>query len=135
MAIFGLSPLVLSLIATSFFTESATHSLNAVHFLTFMAILTGVVHFLGAFNLGFRSYASHEHEHPPSSADETPITAEDEENENTALLPRKPNHSVSGTGSSLDLLRDPYFWVLGILLLITLGIVSRCITLPLLLLI
>ncbi|KAJ6596781.1 major facilitator superfamily domain-containing protein [Mycena vulgaris] len=103
MALFGLSPLFLSFIASSFFTNS--DDLNLVGFLVFLATLSGVVHIFGAMNLRIPS-------NPP------PVILSSEVDETTVLLPHSRNN---GRGSSLDLVRDPYFWVLFTLLVLILG--------------
>ncbi|KAF8212358.1 MFS general substrate transporter, partial [Mycena galopus ATCC 62051] len=104
--LFGLSPLVLSFVASTFFTSDADKSLDIVGFLTFIAILTGSVHIIGALALRV----------PPTAA----VHLQNEEaNETTALLrPDGPNNT---NNSSLDLIRDPYFWILFMLLAIILG--------------
>jgi hypothetical protein len=111
MALFGLSPLFLSFVASSFFTDGAA-SLDLVQFLAFLAILTGIVHIIGASNL--RVFNHH-----------LPVVVplqNDESDETTALL--CPEGRNNGNGSSLELVRDPYFWVFFMLLAVTLGPVS-----------
>ncbi|KAJ7740720.1 MFS general substrate transporter [Mycena maculata] len=106
MALFGLSPLFLSFVASTFFTDGDDTSLNLVGFLAFLAILSAVVHIIGASNLRVP----------------IPITlpSQDEEaDETSALLPKRTNRSASS--SVLDLVRDPYFWVLFMLLFVTIG--------------
>ncbi|KAJ7940748.1 MFS general substrate transporter [Mycena leptocephala] len=108
MALFGLSPLFLSFVASSFFTDGAA-SLDLVQFLAFLAILTGIVHIIGASNL--RVFNNH-----------LPVVVplqNDESDETTALL--CPEGRNNGNGSSLELVRDPYFWVFFMLLAVTLG--------------
>lgn len=111
MALFGLSPLFLSFVASSCFNGGADGTLNVVSFLAFLAISSGVVHIIGAVNL--RVPNAHL---PPI------LPARDEEaDETTTLLPDREN---SPRGSLLDLLRDPYFWILFMLLVVILGPVS-----------
>ncbi|KAJ7109263.1 major facilitator superfamily domain-containing protein [Mycena epipterygia] len=108
MALFGLSPLFLSFVASSFFNDGADGTLNVVSFLAFLAILSGVVHIIGAVNLRV-----------PNAHLPVVLPARDEEaDETTALLLDSEN---SARGSLLDLLRDPYFWILFMLLVMTLG--------------
>ncbi|KAJ7219167.1 MFS general substrate transporter [Mycena pura] len=108
MALFGLSPLFLSFIASNFFAGRNDASLNVVGFLAFLAILTGVVHILGALNLCTPK------DHPPIA-----LSSQDEEaSETTPLLSESRS---SDPHSFLDLLREPSFWVLFLLLTVTLG--------------
>ncbi|KAJ7710025.1 major facilitator superfamily domain-containing protein [Mycena rosella] len=102
LALFGLSPLFLSYIASNSFTDDTDKSLNLINFLVFLTILSGGIHIIGALNLRVPS------NHPP-------ITLPSEPDETTALLPN------NGRGSALNLVRDPYFWVLFTLLVLTLG--------------
>ncbi|KAJ7156094.1 MFS general substrate transporter [Mycena crocata] len=108
MALFGLSPLLLSYFASTYFTSGADTSLNLVGFLSFLAILTGVVHVIGSFSLRVPK------EHPPTIS----VSQDAEARETTALLAQRRNNP---SDSALHLLRDPYFWVLFMLLIIILG--------------
>ncbi|KAJ7470654.1 MFS general substrate transporter [Mycena latifolia] len=105
MALFGLSPLFLSFVASSFFTNGVDKPIDLVKFLVFLAILSGVVHIIGAMNLRV-----------PNNP--LPIVVPSEADETTALL---QDTRSTESGSALDLLRDPYFWVLFVLLSVTLG--------------
>jgi hypothetical protein len=120
MALFGLSPLFLSLVASNFFTVPDT-GLDITRFLNFLSILVGSVHLIGAFNL--RTPSSY----PPS----IPTQIEDPEqssevDEYSQLLPRKPpvTPPINENGSTLDLFRDPHFWLLVSILVVTIGSVS-----------
>ncbi|KAJ7046664.1 MFS general substrate transporter [Mycena alexandri] len=110
MALFGLSPLFLSFLASTFFTDSADESFNLVQFLVFLTALTGVVHLIGALNL-----RAAPNNHLPATV---PVQ-DDEANETTALLTDGSRKNWSG--SSIDLVLDPYFWVFFVLLAVTLG--------------
>ncbi|KAJ6547450.1 major facilitator superfamily domain-containing protein [Mycena capillaripes] len=110
MALFGLSPLFLSFVASSFFTDGSDASLDLVRFLAFLAILTGVVHIIGASNLHVSNY------HLPAMV---PPRNDEEADETTALL--RPEGRNNANGSLLDLVRDPYFWAFFVLLALTLG--------------
>ncbi|KAJ7489823.1 MFS general substrate transporter [Mycena galericulata] len=105
MALFGLSPLLLSSVASTWFTDGDGESLNLVRFLAFLGLLCGVVHIIGALNLRVP----------------LPITSAprpEEADETAALLPKSSNDC----GRALfDLVRDPYFWVFCMLLVVTLG--------------
>ncbi|KAJ7774706.1 MFS general substrate transporter, partial [Mycena metata] len=110
MALFGLSPLFLSFLASTLFTDGADESLDLVRFLVFLTALTGVVHLIGALNL-----RAAPNNHPPATV---PLQ-DDEVDETTALLTDGSRKSRSG--SSIDLVLDPYFWVFFLLLAVTLG--------------
>lgn len=129
MALFGLSPLFLSLIASTFFS-SEEEGLDVTRFTTFMAILAGIVHIIGALNLRTPALAKVE----IVSQDES---SEDEENtpypdsERTPLIAPKNRRNVQVTvipvehdQTVLDLLKDPHFWLLALIVLVGLGSVS-----------
>lgn len=116
MAIFGFSPLVLSLTASSkFFTSPSSGHLDVASFLKFLAILAGITHVLGAIVL----------QGPPTEhvdiihADPVEEEAIDEV---SPLITRKihvmdqdiPNHP----------LKDKYFWFLALYCFATIGAVS-----------
>lgn len=106
MALFGLSPLCLSLFASHWFTEMATGQLKIVPYLRFLALLTATTHLLGAFTLDLT---------------EPTIPHEPEEaNEATRLMPSKPDVDPS-TGNYPDPIRDLYFWILGMYCLLSIG--------------
>ena len=134
MSLYSLSPLFLSLLASSFFTDPQT-GLDVPKFVTFLAILAGTVHFVGGFLLN----------NPPN---EVPVTADDDgEFEETAprqsdelsdveevdesaplVTQSKPTaiiHPIGENHSTLDLLRDPYFWMMFFVFLPMVGSVSR----------
>ena len=113
MAVFGLSPLFLSVLSSTFFTDPATGLLQAVPFLMSLAIATIATHVLGM--LAYRSLA-------PDTT--TTLTSSDQErvgsiNEHTALLPSKRPDSTLP-----DCLRDRYFWLLVLYCLLVIGAVS-----------
>ncbi len=127
MTLFGLSPLFLSLLASTFFTDPSK-GLDVPRFLNFLALTSGIVHLIGAFNM--RSCK------PQYIAPSTPASAStsDEErsiDEREPLLPNKPHRSDSqiipiGEGRSvIELLKDSHFWLLALGALIVLGSVSR----------
>lgn len=147
MSLFGLSPLFIAIIARSLFTDSNT-GLNVTRFFAFMAILTGTVHLLSA--LVFPSpwidvkpvvvagdtEASEPAGHQEDAVDDNALE------EDPLLAPNKPIvdlHVVTvpepQVGSVLDLLKDPYFWVLAVSVSVVLGsvcsIASKSITPPL----
>ncbi|KAF7978143.1 hypothetical protein HWV62_17468 [Athelia sp. TMB] len=109
MALFSLSPLFLSFIASNLFSDAET-GLDVAHFLEFLSIVTGCVYLIGALNLRL-----------PDVREEPPLDSQEQTSdpdERTALLPGKPSDSVAPQatqlvgGSTLDLLRDMNFWLL-----------------------
>ncbi|KAI9574170.1 MFS general substrate transporter [Boletus coccyginus] len=131
LALFGLSPSFLSLLASRYFS-SPNGDIDVTRFLRFLAILCGCVHFVGGFTMHSISSA-------PKEEFNSEVIASDPEvpNERTALLPNKVNGnddeqvqvdvvSVSGESpeikeSTLDLLSDRNFWALVFVVFIILG--------------
>lgn len=138
MCIFGLSPLFLSLLASTFFTD-AQSGLDVTRFLAFLAVITGIVYVLGA--LIFRLLppnTSHptptETEPISSSASEDDLERLRSDDERDPLLhdqravnADEPYFSkpVVQDGSTLDLIKDPDFWLLAVFSLLILGVVSQ----------
>ncbi|KII88648.1 hypothetical protein PLICRDRAFT_124849 [Plicaturopsis crispa FD-325 SS-3] len=131
MAIFGLSPLFLSLIASNFFSSPDT-GLDVTSFLRFLAVTVGAVHVLGALTLTIHDtpIALQDNPEEPNGSE----SGDSESSERTPLIPggkrsNKANVDVQivpvqdEEGSALDLVRDPYFWVLA---LVTLCILGTC---------
>jgi len=121
MALFGLSPLFLSVLASSFFTDPET-GLNVTRFLKFHAIVAGFIHLIGAVTLKLPAVS----EPTALSAVGDPEQAT-EPDERSALLPRKPPGDVDVLvpadqhSSTMDLLRDRNFWTLFLVSLVVLG--------------
>ncbi|KIK97495.1 hypothetical protein PAXRUDRAFT_824888 [Paxillus rubicundulus Ve08.2h10] len=132
MALFGLSPTFLSILASRYFS-SPDNELDVTHFLQFLAILCGCVHLLGGLTL---------HVIPPTSKDVATVAAlsdnPEEPDERTALLPNKTNGNgqievrvditsdvVEGgpkaKQSALDVLKDRNFWALAFVVFVVLG--------------
>jgi hypothetical protein len=130
MALFGLSPLFLSLLASRYFTSPYT-GLNVARFLSFLALASGVIHLVGAFNLYFPT-SQHQVASVLEGAPDSLATSFDEEcsvDESQPLLINEVSRSnVQATldegGTILQLFRDPHFWLLALFTLITLGSVS-----------
>ncbi|KAH9079449.1 MFS general substrate transporter [Lactarius deliciosus] len=123
MTLFGLSPLFLSLLASTFFTDLST-GLDVPRFLKFLALASGIVHLIGAFNMRLCK--------PQCITPSTPASAptSDEErsiDEREPLLPNKPHRSESQVipiGESrpvTELFKDSHFWLLALVALIILG--------------
>jgi hypothetical protein len=130
MALFGLSPLFLSLLASKYFTDPST-GLNVTHFLFFLALTSGIIHLVGAFILHFPK--SHKVTSASECAPSTVATSYDEECSVDECQPLLINEvpqsnvqamSVDEGGSILRLLKDPHFWLLALISLIILGSVS-----------
>ncbi|KAI0780778.1 MFS general substrate transporter [Trametes elegans] len=134
MSIFGLSPFFLSVVASRYFTPPG-QTLNISAFFTFMAVLTGSVHLIST--LIFRanpvpSAAPADDERRESDA-EALDALDDMEGEAEPLLREgspKPKDPASvhiipieepQHGSTLDLFKDPYFWVLALWMLLIVG--------------
>ena len=127
MALFGLSPLFLSLLASNYFT-SDIDGLDVQSFVTFLAVLSGLVNLVGAINLRVpQSEPAVEVEE--SGVDEESIATQST-SERAPLLAGKSRPKVQVTvvpvesQTVLDLLKEPNFWVLGLATLICLGSVS-----------
>lgn len=122
MALFGLSPLFLSVIATTWFTDSVTEALNVTNFTAFLAIFFGLVYVLGA--LTFRIDPSTD---VPAVQNVEPRVGDsdsDSADETTSLLPDRTNkpRSVSTTGSVLELITQSDFWLVAVFCVFTLGV-------------
>lgn len=136
MALFGLSPLFLSFLASNFFSNPET-GLDVTRFIKFHAITAGTIHLVGAFTLRPPLVSESDSTPPPDDSEHTsdPNTALDER---TPLIPSKPLSDVelqvtpvSDSASALDLLRDRNFWILFLSSLIILGSVSPSLSLHL----
>jgi len=123
MVMFGLSPIFLSFFATNLFTNPQT-GLDLTHYLTFLALLGGIVNLFGACVLTVpNSHAVLEivDEESEGSVDETISLLSgpgkyDEEVHVTAV--QEPNEI-----SFADLVKDPYFWFLFVFMSLTIGCV------------
>jgi hypothetical protein len=120
MALFGLSPLFLSVLATTFFIDPVTGLLNICDFMSFLALLTGLVHILGFFNL-------HGLKHSIDQAQIIPETVEENIPQETSplLAPTSQNHLTiqASDPSAMELLHRIDFWLLIIFCVLILGAV------------
>jgi hypothetical protein len=120
MALFGLSPLFLSLLASTFFTTADT-GLDVAHFLKFLAIFAGAIQLFGALNLK-TPLVTEISSSPTDDPERSNI------NERTALLPGKSIPEAvapaNEDGSAFDLFQDSSFWILAVIVLVNLGLVS-----------
>ncbi|KAH8106737.1 MFS general substrate transporter [Cristinia sonorae] len=140
MAIFGFSPLLLSEVAKRYFTDPLS-GLDVTHFLAFMAVLAGSVHFISGLCMQGSEHsiavtttaAGAEHATPSSSTTGTGTTlvADTEDSERRPLLTnKKPSSDLDipvfcvpepQHGSVADLLKDPFFWILTLSVATILG--------------
>ncbi|KIY50968.1 MFS general substrate transporter [Fistulina hepatica ATCC 64428] len=119
MALFGLSPLVLSSIASTFFMDTSTDAVNVTHYMAFLAIFTGIIHALGSVIL-------------PSGplVERAPVVTGDlagsSPDETTRLLNEPPDQiegaPPSAAHSTLDLLRELDFWVFLLIVAVNVGV-------------
>ncbi|KAI0797721.1 major facilitator superfamily domain-containing protein [Abortiporus biennis] len=150
MALFGFSPLLLSVLASKFFTSpDPEEGLNVTNFLAFLAILSGFVHVFGAIVMNGRprhlstdSSSSTPEDRPVSPTSSCSDFEGDHEGrgpssdldpERQGLLihrsPRKPPHEMTfhvvlqepQHGSVADLLQDPHFWLLALVMALIVG--------------
>jgi len=122
---FGMSPLFLSLLATTFYTNADT-GLDVAGFSAFLALLCGGVNLFGTLALHTPNLRATQQ--PPA---ESGLETGSEPDETTSLLSGAPKGPLvellavpveePKTGSMLDLLKDPYFCVLFVLLALILG--------------
>ncbi|KAG9226412.1 hypothetical protein CCMSSC00406_0003291 [Pleurotus cornucopiae] len=107
-AVFGLSPLFLSLLASNLFTTAS--GLQVIPFLRFLAICTGVVHLCGFVTLRIPKPTPL----PPAQPSEhTPLLQSASGESGTQQQPRDD--------SLLGLLSDRFFWILFLACVLTLG--------------
>ncbi|KAI0006067.1 MFS general substrate transporter [Russula compacta] len=115
MALFGLSPLFLSLLVSRYFTDPYT-GLNVTRFLNFLALASGIIHLVGAFTLRICT---------PQCA--VASTSDNFNDERQPLLSSKAPQSgvqvipVNEGSSILHLLKNPHFWLLALVSLLILG--------------
>ncbi|KDQ60735.1 hypothetical protein JAAARDRAFT_31710 [Jaapia argillacea MUCL 33604] len=128
MALFGLSPLFLSVVASCYFSEPGS-GLDVTRYLTFLAILAGTVHLFGAFTLRTPKTSNLRAVSSTPVEDAAVSIVGTEVDERAPLLPGKAAPPVADIevvpvdedGSILDLLKDPHFWILAMITLFTLG--------------
>lgn len=122
MALFGFSPLILSLFASSLFTTE--DGLDVTRFTAFLACLAGVTHLLGALTLQVLPPAAEPVRHSLPRIDEETANS----NERSALLPKPvPDYldlPPGSDGTVHSLLTNLEFWILAFASFCALGIVS-----------
>jgi hypothetical protein len=120
MALFSLSPLFLSAIATNLFIDPATGQLNICQFMSFLALLTGFVYILGFINMqGLK--------HSIDQAQTTSEAVEENVSRETSPLLAPTSQSrltmQASNPSAVELLRRIDFWLLAIFCVFIIGAV------------
>ena len=134
MSIFGLSPLFLSVVASKLFTLPG-QTLDISSYFTFLAVVAGAIHLVTAaiFLANQRFYSAIEETKPARPDTESandvreaePLLANDVEDASDA--PKDPANirvvpvEEPQEGSSLDLFKDPWFWVFAVWITIIVG--------------
>lgn len=127
MALFGLSPFLLSLLASRCFTDPYT-GLDVTRFLSFLALASGIIHLVGAFTLRISTPQC-----AVASISDNVTSIDDDESsmdERQPLLSSKAPRSavqvipVNEGSSILHLLKNAHFWLLALVSLLILGSVS-----------
>lgn len=119
MALFGLSPLFLSL-PSYLFTSPSTGTVDAKAYIIFIGIAAVAMHFISIFGLRI----------PPPSVPliepQSPIEDSEAATEETPLIP-KPHETVHHEHPQtwMSLIRDGYFWWLFFIVGVTIGSVSN----------
>ncbi|KZT60425.1 hypothetical protein CALCODRAFT_492470 [Calocera cornea HHB12733] len=123
LSIFGLSPLFLSMVASTFFLDSETGLLESTKFLIFLAVLLGTVNALGSF--GLRVWPVED-----SVGKDPALTASSEEpvpdmggtaDENTPLVSAPQPDEEEPHQPLPHLLTDVHFWSFIVVIAITTG--------------
>jgi len=117
MALFGLSPLFFSVIASTFFSDPATEALNVTHYTRFLAIFNSIAYVGGFFFLQQIPRNVNCVERTETQSDSVTQAV----NEDSPLLAVSRIKPADPTIS--ELLRLPEFWLLGIFGVLTLGLV------------
>ncbi|KAF9001869.1 major facilitator superfamily domain-containing protein [Cyathus striatus] len=122
MALFGLSPMFLSFIATQWFINPASGLLNVSGFMCFLAVSTGLLNTLGFFALaGDLKPQAISHPEDSSSGQSSPGNTQTLD-ESTSLLPAQiPQKNNSRGESIIDLITDVNFWLLSVYCVLMLG--------------
>lgn len=115
MALFSLSPLFLSAIATNFFIHPTTGQLNICHFMSFLALLAGFVYILGFINMQGLKHSIE----VTSEAVEENIPQET----SPLLAPTSQSRPTmqASNPSAMELLRRIDFWLLTIFCIFIIG--------------
>lgn len=121
MALFGLSPLILSFIASTWFMIPE-RGLDVANYTASLAVLTVIIHLIGAITLRIEPPAHQE----PADTSDSDSNESDPESETSALLPKKLY--LGKYDSFKDVLRDHHFWILALVSLLVLGSCEMVVT-------
>lgn len=122
MALFGLSPLFLSVIATSFFMDPTTGLLNVPTFTYCLAVLSGVVYLTGSINLYRVPWPTQS----PNPVESSHIIDTNPAEDSPLLgLGRTDNVTRPLNPSVMELLTLLDFWLLAVFCIFVLGTVCR----------
>lgn len=127
MALFGLSPLFLTYVASNWFTNPYTGTLQVVRFTAYLSVAAGVVHLVGALAFS-RAGLNSKDEH---TASRDPVLPPSEVSQ---LLPRSqrdeyiPELHVK-TDSTLGFLTQSQLWLLVLFCICVFGAVSTVLSL------
>lgn len=122
MALFGLSPLFLTSVALSWFTNHYNGVFQVVRFTAYLAVVSGAVHLLGAITFSRAGLNSKDQSSASRDLDYHP-------DETSQLLPREeraeyiPELHVK-TDTTLGFLKHGYLWLLIIFCICVFGAVS-----------
>ncbi|KZO89940.1 MFS general substrate transporter [Calocera viscosa TUFC12733] len=129
LSIFGLSPLFLSMIASTFFLDSVTGLLDSTRFLVFLAALLGSVNILGS--IGLRIWPRDDDmgkDTAPATTSEDPVATNADigddhtVDENTPLVASAPEPVEIEPHQPLpNLLSDGHFWSFILIIAIATG--------------
>lgn len=135
LALFGLSPLFLSYVASLPTFQLSNGELNAPRFLAFLAVGAGSIHLISTFGLRVQYDVSH-----VQDPDTTEVPTPDEDATERTPLVKKPIPPPASPvprvleyteedGSVMGLLSDSSFWLFAIIFLVITGSV-RCFRIP-----
>ncbi|TFK29833.1 hypothetical protein FA15DRAFT_663109 [Coprinopsis marcescibilis] len=117
MALFGLSPLFLSVIASNWFTERTTETLDVTRFSAFLSLSTFLVYISGAFSLYINA--------TPTSNEGLESAAESQDyrdaSEETTPLLSNQKPPIHQQQTLLAVLQTSDFWLLALVCVVTLG--------------
>ncbi len=126
MALFGLSPLFLTSVASSWFTNRYTGVFQVVQFTAYLAVVTGAVHLMGALTFSRAGLNSKDESSPSRDLDYKP-------DETSRLLPCEDRVEYipelhAKTDTTVGFLKHGYLWLLVAFCICVFGAVSACIS-------
>lgn len=132
LALFGLSPLFLSYVATLPGFQLDSGDLNTPKFIAFLAVGAGSIHLISAFGLRVRYDSPHAVEqnaldtHLPDVdvSEQTPLLKKQSARSGSPASSSSALHPIEDDGSVLGLLSDSSFWLFASIVLVITGSVS-----------